>query len=89
MADHDDLPDVLGDDGPKVLTPKGEKIVKRGGADGKSDDDMLVLEIAAKAPGMSPDDLAACFIAIRMEFGEDGRRALREGHVRFEPRKPQ
>ena len=74
---------------PKVLTEKGARIVVRGGADGQSDDDMLLLEIAARAPGMSKDDLALCFVNLRIEYGEDALRAIRTGHVQFSPRKPQ
>ena len=73
----------------KVLTEKGARIVARGGAADQSDDDMLLLEIAARAPGMSKDDLALCFVNLRLEYGEDALRAIRTGHVQFEPRKPQ
>lgn len=74
---------------PKVLTEKGRTIVARGGADGASDDDMLLLEIAARAPGMSKDDLALCFVNLRLEYREDALRAIRTGHVKFQERKPQ
>ena len=73
----------------KVLPEKGARIVARGGADGQSDDDLLLLEIAARAPGMSKDDLALCFVNLRLEYGEDALRAIRTGHVQFAPRKPQ
>lgn len=79
----------MGDELPKVLTEKGAAIVKRGGADGVTDDDLLVLEIAARAPGLSQQDLAQCFVNIRLEYGEDALRAIKSGHVKFEPRKPQ
>lgn len=66
------------------LTPFGAGIVRRGGHDDQSDDDMLVIELIAAAPGMSRDDLQACFVAMRLEYGEDARRALATGHVQFE-----
>ena len=78
MADH-----------PQRLTDKGARIVARGGQDGFSDDDMLVLEIAKRAPGASRDDIKAFFIALREEFGEEALRAIRTGHAVFEERKPQ
>lgn len=67
-----------------VLSERGKRIVRRGGADGQSDDDMLLLEIMAAAPGLSKDDLQKCFVALRMEYGMDARDALRTGHVKFE-----
>lgn len=79
----------MGDEAPKVLTEKGRDIVKRGGADGLSDDDLLVLEIAQRAPGMSQQDMALCFVNLRIEYGEEALRAIRTGHVQFEERKPQ
>lgn len=77
------------DEAPKVLSEKGRQIVARGGADNQSDDDMLLLEIAAKMPGMAQADLAKVFVNLRLEYGEDARRALRDGHVQIEERKPQ
>jgi hypothetical protein len=77
------------DDLPHVLTGKGAAILKRGGADGMSDDDMLVLEILARVPGASMNDVAAFFVALRTEYGEEALRAIRTGHVQFEKRQPQ
>jgi hypothetical protein len=73
---------------PQVLTEKGRRIVKRGGADGFSDDDMLVLEISKRAPGMPVRDIEAFFVALRLEYGEDALHAIRNGHVKFERRSP-
>lgn len=74
-------------DDPQVLTEKGRKIVARGGADGQTDDDLLVLEIAQLCPGAPVADLQAIFVALRTEYGEDALRAIRTGHVKIEPRK--
>lgn len=71
------------------LTPQAQEIVAKGGDDDISDDQMLLMEIAKRAPGMLPDELQRCFIAIRMEYGEESLRAIRTGHVQFEERKPQ
>lgn len=71
-----------------VLSDKGDRIVKRGGADDQSDDSMLINEIVARAPGLSQEDLQRCFVAIRMEYGEDALDAIRSGHVKFEERTP-
>lgn len=79
----------MADEQPKVLSEKGRQILARGGADNQSDDDMLVLEIAAKMPGMSQADLAKVFVNLRLEYGEEARRALADGHVQIEARKPQ
>lgn len=76
------------DETPKVLSEKGRTILARGGADGQTDDDMLVLEIAAKMPGMAQADLAKVFVNLRLEYGEEARRALADGHMQIEPRKP-
>lgn len=76
-------------DDPLRLTDKGARIISRGGADGLSDDDLLVLEIAERAPGMSREDLLKCFVSCRLEYGEDALRAIQSGHVKFEVRKPQ
>lgn len=75
------------DESPKVLSEKGRTILARGGADGQTDDDMLLLEIAAKMPGLSQADLAKVFVNLRVEYGEDARHALATGHVQIEPRK--
>lgn len=69
-----------------ILSDKGETIVRRGGADGQSDDDILLLELTAAAPCLSHADLQRCFVALRMEYGTDALAALRSGHVRFEER---
>lgn len=76
-------------DDPQRLTEKGAHILRRGGADGLSDDDLLVLEIVKRAPGMSKTDVETCFVNIRMEYGEDALNAIQSGHVQFEERKPQ
>ena len=76
-------------DDPKVLTENGHRILSRGGADGVSDDDLLVLEILKRAPGMNNADLETCFVNILMEYGEDSMKAIKSGHVKFEKRKPQ
>lgn len=69
-----------------VLADRGKQIVRRGGADALSDDDMLLLELTKRAPGLSKDDLQSCFVALRMEYGADALAAIRTGHVRFEER---
>lgn len=74
---------------PLRLSDKGARIVARGGADGASDDDLLVLEIAKRAPGAEKEDLQAFFVAIKLEYGDDSLRAIRSGHVQFSPREPQ
>lgn len=79
----------MADETPKTLTDKGAQIVRRGGADGQSDDDILILEILDKMPGISANDCKSFFVALRLEFGEDARYALKNGHVSFEKRKPQ
>lgn len=70
----------------QVLTEKGRRIVSRGGADGASDDDMLVLEIIKLCPGLPAADAQAFFVALRLEYGEDALHAIRNGHVKIEPR---
>lgn len=67
-----------------TLADKGQRIVRRGGADGQTDDDMLLLELTARAPGMSKEDLQRSFVALRMEYGADALDAIRSGFVRFE-----
>lgn len=69
------------------LTTSATAILRRGGHDSLSDDQMLVMELAKLAPGMSPEDLQKCFIACRMEYGKDALAALREGYIRFDERK--
>lgn len=66
------------------LNDTGKAILAHGGADGMSDDDMLVLEIASRMPGAGTLDLQSVFIALREEYGEDALQAVRTGHVRFE-----
>ena len=66
------------------LTPFGEGIVRKGGHDHASDDDMLFLELVKRAPGMTRDDYQRCFVALREEYGEDALRAIQSGHVVFE-----
>lgn len=68
------------------LTPIGERQVRRGGDDLSTEDDILLREIVARAPGLSQDDLRSCFIAILTEFGADALYAIRNGHVQFEER---
>lgn len=68
------------------LTPFGKRVVQRGGADGYADDDLLLLELIAKAPGLDRSDLERCFVALRMEYGEEALRAIKSGHVAFEER---
>lgn len=68
------------------LSPIGERTVRRGGDDLATDDDMILLEIVKRAPGLSQDELRACFIAILTEYGPDALRAIRTGHVQFEER---
>jgi len=82
------MPSIM-TDGPKILTENGHRILSRGGADGVSDDDLLVLEILKRAPGMSQADLQTCFVEIRMEYGEDAVKAIKSGHVKFAKSKPQ
>ena len=76
-------------DDPMVLTEKGRKIVARGGHDSVDEDGQIILEIANRAPGMSKEDMQACFVAVRMEYGADALKAIQSGHVQFEKRKPQ
>lgn len=64
----------------------GQSIVSRGGHDDASDDDILLLELMSRAPGMSRSDYEKCFVALRQEFGEDALRAIQNGHVKFEER---
>lgn len=66
------------------LSDLGRRIVSRGGHDDASDDDMLLMELIRRAPGMSRDDYQKCFVALRTEYGEDALAAIRSGHVKFE-----
>jgi hypothetical protein len=76
-------------DDPQRLTEKGARIISRGGADGVDEEGMIILEILKRAPGMSKADLQTCFVALRMEYGENALEAIQSGHVQIEPRKPQ
>lgn len=67
-----------------TLSPFGKNIVRRGGHDDASDDDMLLLELMSHAPGMSQEEYKQCFIALRLEYGEDALQAIRSGYVKFE-----
>lgn len=71
---------------PVYLTPEASNIVRRGGSDAVSDDQMLLLEIASRAPGMSQADLQKCFVACLAQYGKDALRAIRSGHVQFAER---
>jgi hypothetical protein len=68
------------------LTRKGADILRRGGHDDLSDDDMLVLELAQRMPGESVAGLMQIFIALHEQYGEDALHALKSGHVKIEPR---
>jgi hypothetical protein len=76
-------------DDPQRLTEKGTRILARGGDDTMDEEGMIILEILKRAPGMSKADLQACFVALRMEYGENTLDAIQSGHVKFEERKPQ
>lgn len=69
-----------------ILADKGQRIVRRGGADNQSDDDMLLLELTSRAPGLDRSDLEKLFVALRMEYGPDALDAIQAGHVHFELR---
>jgi hypothetical protein len=69
-----------------VLSDRGHSIVRKGGHDDVSDDDLVILEILKRAPGLSKRDLEACFISIISEYGNDALAAITSGHVRFEER---
>lgn len=76
-------------DDPQRLTEKGVRILARGGDDTMDEEGMIILEILKRAPSMSKADLQACFVALRMEYGEHTLDSVQSGHVTFEPRKPQ
>lgn len=64
-------------------------ILRRGGADGLSDDGMLLLELRHRAPGDSLEGYQAMFIALMENTNGDTKEALwaiRNGHVKFEAR---
>ncbi len=88
MAEDDDQPRTSPLDAVS-LTEKAARAVQRGGDDTMTEDQMLIAEIVARAPGMSSADLEKCFVAIRVEYGEDALDAIRKGYVRFDARKPQ
>lgn len=67
------------------LTDFGKRIVRRGGHDDVSNDDLLLLELMKLAPGMSKEDYGRCFVALLEQYGEDALAALQSGHVQFEP----
>lgn len=67
-----------------ILSDKGAKNFKRGGAPADTSDDMLLREIVARAPGMEAEDYQICFVRLMEEYGEDALEAIRTGHVRFE-----
>lgn len=69
-----------------VLADKGKQIVRRGGDDSVDDDELLLIELVSRAPGLSEEDLQRCFVALRMEYGNDALAAIRSGHVKFEER---
>ena len=68
------------------LGVRGEAILRKGGHDDASDDDMLIMEIAKRAPGLSKDDLEEIFVNARLEYGEDALRAVQSGHMQFVPK---
>jgi hypothetical protein len=67
------------------LAPFGADILRKGGHDDASDDDMLIMEIVKRAPGLSKEELQQVFVACRLEYGEDALAAIKSGHVKFEP----
>lgn len=69
-----------------ILADKGQRIVRRGGEDGLCDSDLLLLELVARAPGLSKADLQKLFVALRMEYGPDALDAIQTGCVKFEER---
>lgn len=66
------------------LNQVGHDIVKHGGADHLTDDEMLFLEVVKRAPGMSIQDVREMLIALRVQYGQDALRAIKTGHVQFE-----
>lgn len=69
------------------LTERGLSIVRKGGHDDASDDDLLVLELVKRMPGESMVGLMRVFVALREQYGEDALRALQTGHVVIKERK--
>lgn len=66
------------------LLPFGSNILRRGGHDDASNDDLLFLELVKRAPGLSKEDYGRLFVAIMEEYGENALAAIRSGHVQFE-----
>jgi hypothetical protein len=69
------------------LNDFGKSIVRRGGHDDTSDDDLLLMELMARAPGMTQEECGRCFVDLRLQYGEDALRAIRSGAVTFKERK--
>lgn len=67
-----------------TLTERGKEIVRRGGHDDATQDDLLFLEILNRAPGLTPDDHERVFVALLEAYGEDALKAVQSGHVQFE-----
>lgn len=76
----------IDDKGEVYLTDDGARVVHRGGDDAVNGEEMVLLEIVHRAPGMTRDDLQSCFIAIMQQYGADALKAIRSGHVKFEKR---
>ena len=70
------------------LTAGASDILRRGGADNLSDDQMLLMELTKRAPGLSPEELRQCFVSCLLEYGDSALRAVREGYVQFKRRAP-
>lgn len=68
------------------LSPIGQDIVRKGGHDDASNDDMLFIELVARAPGLTKEEYGELFVAIMLEYGEDALFAIRNGYVQFEER---
>ena len=66
------------------LDDLGQSIVRKGGHDDVSDDELLLLELVKRAPGMAMEDYKTAFVALREEYGEEALRAIQTGHVQFE-----
>lgn len=78
-----------------LLDAFGQLIVKRGGDKSlekldpvEADDTLLIMELMARAPNMSPEAYQHAFVALREEYGEHALQAVREGAVKFELVKP-
>ena len=66
------------------LDKRGEEILRKGGHDDASDDDMVIMEIVKRAPGMNADELQRKFVELRLLFGDELLRAIQRGDVYFE-----